>query len=347
MRKFFVLSLLLSTLSLLLTLSSLAEEIRVTEIESKRDRGFDYLDIYTTGWSEARGLLLEDKLYIDFPGARIGKDIKIMRKKSSRIRSIQAVQKDQKTARIIISLKREVEYDIVNVFGKNKSVVEIGDRTTNIYAHQFAWESKEIKKKARPLKPVRLAPIVSEKTLSLKGKKIILDPGHGGEDPGAFTSDGQPEKILTLQTARETARLLREEGAIVYLTRDEDRRSNLQDVAEFANKTGADIFISIHYNSIDNSNISGTETYYYNPISRNFAAIMHEAIVRGIKRKDHGMHRTPFYVVKNTNVPSVLLEPVYISNPEESYLAKAASFQQELAESILKGVKSYFRSKPD
>ena len=74
---------------------------------------------------------------------------------------------------------------------------------------------------------------------------------------------------------------------------------------------------------------------------------MHEAIIRGIKRKDHGLHRTPFYVVKNTDMPSVLLEPVYLSNPEESYLAKTASFQDDLADAVVRGVRSYFRSKPD
>ena len=74
---------------------------------------------------------------------------------------------------------------------------------------------------------------------------------------------------------------------------------------------------------------------------------MHEAVIRGIKRKDHGLHRTPFYVVKNTQMPAVLLEPIYLSNAEESYLAKTDSFREELSEDIVKGVKSYFRTKSD
>ena len=72
---------------------------------------------------------------------------------------------------------------------------------------------------------------------------------------------------------------------------------------------------------------------------------MHAAIINGIKRKDHGLNRAPFLVIKKTEMPSVLLEPIYISNPEESYLAKSDSFEDELAEDIVKGVKDYFRSK--
>jgi N-acetylmuramoyl-L-alanine amidase len=72
---------------------------------------------------------------------------------------------------------------------------------------------------------------------------------------------------------------------------------------------------------------------------------MHESIIRGIKRKDRGLHRTAFYVIKNTGMPSVLIEPIYLTNGDESYLAKSAPFREELAEDIVKGVKEYFRSK--
>lgn len=333
---------LLSTFCFLFLSYPSAGAISLSSIEHNRDRGYDYLDIYTTGWTEARGLLLENKLYLDFPGAQLDPKIEISRRKSKRIEKIEVVQKDKETARVIVTLKKEIEYDIVNVFGRDKSVVEIGDRTDNIFAYQSAWESKNVLHRGDPLKTVKLAP---REGLSLRGKSIVLDPGHGGDDPGAFSTNGVPEKVYTLQTAQRVARLLQDAGAAVYLTRNEDRRANLKDLVAFANRSGADLFISIHYNSIYTPKIGGTETYYYNPVSRGFAEKMHEAIVRGLKRKDHGLHRTPFYVVKNTEVPSVLLEPIYLSNPEESGLAGSASFQEELAENIVKGVKEYFRSR--
>ena len=341
---YFSLCLLLTTFCLLLSSAVFAETVTIDRVEASRDRGFDYLDIYTSGWSNAKGLLLEDKLYLDFPGAKINPKIAIELVKSKRIQNIQAAQKDPDTARIIITLKKESDYEIVNVFGRNKSVVEISDRITSVY-QQLAWETGSVKQKGQPLKTVKLPPVVSKKILSLRGKAIILDPGHGGEDPGALTSDGMPEKSLTLRLAQRTAHLLREAGATVYLTRNEDRRSNLHDIVDFANRSEADIFLSIHYNSSYSSNISGTETYFYNPRSRALAQKMHAAIINGIKRKDHGLNRVPFFVIKNTEIPSVLLEPIYISNGEESYLARSSSFQEKLAEDIVKGVKEYFRSK--
>jgi N-acetylmuramoyl-L-alanine amidase len=339
--------LLLAACCLLLSHCSFAtEEVSVTQIEAVRSLGYDYINIFTDNFAEAKGLLLEDKLYIDIPHARLSKDLKIIKApKSKRVLSIRAVQKDSKTARVIITLKREIEYDIANIFGRGKSVVEIADRPVDINKYQFAWEAKNKRKRTGPLKVVKLEPPATGKKLSLRGKIVVLDPGHGGDDPGAFAVGGTAEKKLTLEIARTTAKLLRQAGATVYLTRDEDRRSGLEDITEFANKSGADIFISIHYNSMYTPEISGTETYYFNPISRGFAEKMHEAIVRGIKRKDHGLHRTPFFVVKNTNMPAVLIEPVYLSNPEESNLARSSDFQEELAGDIVKGVKEYFRNK--
>jgi N-acetylmuramoyl-L-alanine amidase len=233
----------------------------------------------------------------------------------------------------------------VNVFGHNKIVIEIGDPLEKIEKYQFAWESTNMVKKGGLLKPIKLAPLLTEKDFSLKGKTIILDPGHGGDDPGAFSVNKTNEKIFTLQTAQAAAKLLRSAGATVILTRNEDRRSNLQDIIEFANRSGADIFISIHYNSAYNQDVKGIETYYHNPISRTFAEYIHEALVRGLKRKDHGLRKVRFYVVNHATMPSVLIEPAYLSNPEECGLIGSESFREEVASSIVKGVKSYFSNK--
>jgi N-acetylmuramoyl-L-alanine amidase len=345
MLKRLLFSVLFLTFYFFLFTFSFADTVRLDRIEMKKDRGYDYLDIYTTGWSEAKGLLLENKLYIDLPNTVIDKHFKILKKKAKRISAISVSQKDKNTARISISLKRSVDYEVVNVFGRNKSVVEIGDRLNGGTARQFAWESKFVRKKAAPLKPVKLAPAISVEDVSLKHRTIMLDPGHGGDDPGAAGRGAVPEKDLTLKTAQACAKLLREAGATVYLSRDEDRRSNLRDVVNFANRVHADIFVCIHYNSTDISRIAGSETYYYNLSSRRFAETLHEAIIRGIKEKDRGLHRVGFYTVKYTEMPAVLVEPVYLSNDEEYDLANSSTFRQRLAAGIVKGVKEYFRSK--
>jgi N-acetylmuramoyl-L-alanine amidase len=236
---------------------------------------------------------------------------------------------------------------VVNVFGRDKSVIEIGDRLDNIFAREIAAETVLIKRQAKPLKPVTLEPVVTAAAPALRGKVIILDPGHGGDDPGALSDHCPAEKVFTLQTAQAAAGLLRAEGARVYLTRNEDRRSNLRDVIDFANKSDADIFLSIHYNSTYNSGIAGTESYYYNPVSRRLAADMHEALVRGLGRKDRGLHRVRFYTVNHARMPAVLLEPAYLSNSDERDLINSDAFRQKVARAIVKGVKHYFRCDTD
>jgi len=325
-----------------------AEKAQIKLIQAKRDRGFDYLDIYVTGNVKGKSILLEDQLQIDFPNTKIAKDIRISKRKiwkSKRIRDIRVKQVNSKTARVIVYLKRPVDYEIVNVFGRNKSVVEICDRKDKTVWNMANWEKKYLSSKGQKLKPYKYKPLATGKDKSLKGKVIVVDPGHGGKDPGAISSRGYMEKRLTLATARKAAYLLKNAGATVYLTRNADRTNNLKDVVKFANKVGADIFISIHYNFSEKRSISGTETYYYNRRSRSLALTMHRTLINGIRRKDRGLRKARYYVVRHTNMPAILLEPVYLSNYREAELASNPKFQGELATDILRGVKSYFRSR--
>ncbi|MEA3493953.1 MAG: N-acetylmuramoyl-L-alanine amidase [Candidatus Margulisiibacteriota bacterium] len=322
-----------------------AENRRLSEVEAKRDRGFDYLDIYTTGYVKGKGLLLEDKLVIDLSNTSVSKNIKISKRKSKRISDVRVKQLDKNTARIVVYLKKDIDYEIVNVFGRNKSVVEISDRTDRADKILAAWEKANLKEKGQKIKAYKYKPVKKGGNLPLKGKIIVIDPGHGGRDPGAFSLDGIPEKTFNLQTARKTAYLLKLAGATVYLTRNSDRKYNLRDIVKFANKTKADIFISIHYNYSGIRSASGTETFYYKQKSRNLALNIHRSLIRGIKRRDRGLRKAMLYVCNHTNMPSALVEPVYISNPKESSLAKKQSFQKEVAAYIVKGVKNYFRSR--
>jgi N-acetylmuramoyl-L-alanine amidase len=333
-----------SLLVLTATLAATPEAL-IERIEVKKDRGYDYLDIYLNGWSEGRGLLLENTLYIDFPGAKLSPQLKIERWKPKRITSVRASQKDPATARLTIKLNQKIDYEVVNVFGRDKTVVEIGDRLDQMEQYQLAWERRDLKGKDKPLKPVKLAATAPPTDSPLRGKTIILDPGHGGDDPGAYSPGRTPEKYLTLQTARRAAEKLRAAGATVILTRNADEKANLRSVVAYANKAGADILISIHYNATSSGKICGTETYYYEPRSKKLAEELHEALVRELKRKDRGLQRFPFYVIKNSELPSVLLEPAYLTNDEEYQLANSAEFQEKLAEALVKGVKNYFGSR--
>jgi N-acetylmuramoyl-L-alanine amidase len=322
-----------------------AGEMEILRVEAQRDRGFDYLDIYTSGYVKGEGLLLEDKLVIDFPKASVSKKFVVTPKRSARIKKIVAKQGKGK-ARIVIYLKKNIDYEVVNVFGKNKSVIEISDRLDYTERIMAAWEKENLKQKAPALQPYKYKTKSKVKKLPLQGRVIVIDPGHGGADPGAYTRNGIPEKHLTLNTARKLARILNNNGATVYLTRNKDRTVSIRDIVGFANKVKADILVSIHYNYYGSlKRLSGTETYYYARRSRPLALALHRGLVHGIQRRDRGLRRIRYYILREAKMPAVIVEPLYISNPEESRLAQSAKYQYEIAQDIAGGVKDYFRSR--
>ncbi|MFH1825891.1 MAG: N-acetylmuramoyl-L-alanine amidase [bacterium] len=324
-------------------LPCLAEQAAITKVEHTKSRGFDYLNVEATGDVKAKGLLLENQLIIEFPESKISTNIKIVKRQSKRFASITS-QQDGSTAKIIINLKGQVDYDITNIFGRNKNVIEVSDRLGEAEKIMLAWEKENLALKAEKLESHKMAAPADQKSLPLVGKVIVIDPGHGGKDPGAFTLSGVAEKYLTLPTAQRIAKKLNAQGATVYLTRNSDRTVSIKDIADFANKVGADIFISVHFNYNSLKNARGTETYYYNKNSRNLALAIHRSLVYGLGRRDRGLRRAMYYTVHHAKMPAVLIEPLYISNWEEQKLAGSAEYQDKIAAYVAQGVKSYFRS---
>jgi N-acetylmuramoyl-L-alanine amidase len=136
--------------------------------------------------------------------------------------------------------------------------------------------------------------------------------------------------------------MLSEAGAIPLLTREEDHDLNLQSRVEFVKNNKADILVCMHYNSSFKSDISGTETYYYNPNSKLLASLVHRSMLSGLGRQDRGLSQVKFFVIYNSPVPSVLVEPVYLSDRNEERLATDSEFQEKVARSVFDGIKQYF-----
>jgi len=326
---------------LLLLASNICFASQIDRIEATRNLDVDYINIEGAGDLNGQGLLLEDQLTIEFPNTKIASGLKPKLWSHKRIANISALQSGA-TAKIIIGLKKDSVYEVVNVFGRGKTTVELYDRQDIAAELQSAWEKKMLEQKADLLKPYQYTANTKSADQSLKGKVIVLDPGHGGKDPGGFSVHNIPEKNLTLPLARKTAAYLQAAGATVYLTRNEDRTSSLKDIVSFANQVQADIFISLHYNVFYNQDISGIETYYYNSKSQRLARTMHQSLVRGLNRKDRGLRRAAFYTIHHANMPAILIEPLYLSNGDEESLAKSPDFQNQLAYNISLGVKRYF-----
>jgi N-acetylmuramoyl-L-alanine amidase len=190
----------------------------------------------------------------------------------------------------------------------------------------------------------------------LKGRKIVLDPGHGGSDSGAIGPTGVMEKSVTLRIANELKRLLVKEGAEVYMTRNADievskKRAKATDIEELqarcdvANEKKADIFVSIHMDSFTSSAARGTTGYYYSlgdKRSRQLADKIRAGIIDQIGTQSRGTQSCNFYVVKHTDMPATLVEVAFISNETEEKLMDSEEGIRKAAQGIADGIADYF-----
>lgn len=187
----------------------------------------------------------------------------------------------------------------------------------------------------------------------LKGKKITLDAGHGGSDPGAIGASGTREKDVTLKITEKVQELLKKKGAKVSMTRTGDKDvygPNASDVQELqarvdvAEDNDADAFISIHINSSTNKNVGGFSSYYYPKTSNDarLAQAVQDRLVKNFGLDDLGIRKANFYVNKRCTMPSTLLELAFISNPKEEKLMKSNWYINKLAKSIADGIEDYF-----
>ncbi len=183
----------------------------------------------------------------------------------------------------------------------------------------------------------------AEEPPALTGYAVVLDAGHGGKASGAVY-EGILEKDLTLPITLETARLLEERGCEVFLTRWTDRDVGLYERCDIANGTEADIFISIHANaSTTNREFQGTFTYHY-PGSywgEVLAGIVQAEVVKAAGSLDWGILSDNFVVLRETRMPSVLVETGFMSCTEELWRLCDPVYQKSLARGIANGVERY------
>ncbi|WP_041276169.1 N-acetylmuramoyl-L-alanine amidase [Desulfosporosinus acidiphilus] len=189
----------------------------------------------------------------------------------------------------------------------------------------------------------------------LAGVTIVVDPGHGGPDTGAIGPAGTYEKNNTLAVGLDLENDLRSAGARVIMTRTTDvspatgtysELSDLQARTKIANDAQADMFICLHNDSFSNPSASGTTTYYSSasPVadqSLTLAKNIQSELVAAINLNDRGVKDAPFYVIKNTKMPAVLIEIGFISNPDEEKLLGSPGFQNKAAMGIYDGILKY------
>ena len=185
----------------------------------------------------------------------------------------------------------------------------------------------------------------------IKDCTIVIDAGHGGLERGAIGCLGDEEKNINLKIAVELEKILRETGANVVMTREYDSNVTLNDRVKIAKDNNADIFISIHLNSIgdipmDIHKNRGTSVYYFNDQSEELANYLEQSVVDTLNTKNDGVRTASFAVIRPSDYLGVLVETAYMTNPLDSVLYTSPDFYSKAAEGIAKGVKEYIELKP-
>jgi N-acetylmuramoyl-L-alanine amidase len=186
---------------------------------------------------------------------------------------------------------------------------------------------------------------VSNNITSLFGKSLVLDPGHGGDDPGAM-GYGLKEKEVVLDVGLKSREMMKNAGARIVMTRDKDVFISLTDRAKIGNNSSADSFISVHANSYTTSGPNGTETYWndvYNSAqSQALAAEINSVLVQKLQTYNRGVKEADFYVIKYVKIPAVLVELGFISNQEDAQKLGSQTYRKLAAEAITQGTINFY-----
>ena len=221
------------------------------------------------------------------------------------------------------------------------------------------------------------------RTLGLKIGRVVIDPGHGGDDHGTISANGLLEKDIVLDVGIRLGRLLQSLGAEVVYTRAGDYFLPLEARTAMANREQADLFISIHANSSPDGTIRGVETYYLNFTSspdalavaqrenavnqkslgdlrgvvqkiaqqeklyesREFATTVQQSMARAFPgERNRGVKEAPFMVLAGATMPAILTEISFLTNPEEERRLLDPAYRQRLAEGLYAGVSEYIAS---
>lgn len=198
---------------------------------------------------------------------------------------------------------------------------------------------------------------------SVAGKTIVVDPGHGGLDPGCVGDSGVLEKDVNLAVARRLATYLGQAGAAVILTRDGDydlsdpdhqgsamirKKDDLEARMEMIRQYKADLFISIHANSISSPKWWGAQSFYHpqDQEGKRLASLIQEELLKNLGQSYRWVRDEDFYVLRNAGVPAVMVEIGFLSNPREERLLLQPVYQGKVAWCIYAGVVRYFSGEP-
>lgn len=317
-------------------------------------------------------------LYVDMYGASPGRAKPRYYFKSNLVELIRVARQDRRRMRAVIYLRQASTYKVYYLPSPPRIIVDIfskGKKTRRTI----------IPKETTPQKQKTKFPLTRQ--LGLKIKRIVIDPGHGGKDPGCINQKlNLKEKDITLDISLMLKELLENDGFEAILTREKDKFIPLEERPAIANSKNADLFISIHVNWSKDHSISGVETFYLNfatdPEAERVAAFENETssktisqlkdilqkivlnekiresktlalyiqngLVQELKKfykmkKDMGVRGAPFFVLIGAEMPAILVETSFLSNPEEAKLLSTSIYRARIAHGIYTGIKKFVK----
>jgi N-acetylmuramoyl-L-alanine amidase len=193
--------------------------------------------------------------------------------------------------------------------------------------------------------PTTTPPIVTNKRVL-----VMIDPGHGGKDPGAIGLGGLREVDVILPVALQVAQILRKNGIEVKMTRNSDYFVGLEDRITMSRQSGATLFVSIHANSIDNRpDVNGLEMYHYN-IGKSFAETVHRNVLEYVNKNgffiaDRRVRSARFLVLRKSSIPAILVETGYLTSETEVARLRREDYRKVMAEGIAQGIIQYVKER--
>ena len=313
-----------------------------------------------------------DRIYVDIYQAKLNPILheKTILVQNDYLNQIRVAQKTRSTVRIVADLNLDISsFRVWHLPDPFRIIIDI--HPSKLY---------------RPSRPTsKKLSIIRQ--LGLGIQRVVLDPGHGGTDPGCVGKGGTLEKNVVLNVSRFLKTLLEKEGLEVLMTRESDISVPVENRTVIANQKQADLFISIHANAHRNRKLSGIETFYLNfsqdpsviataarenatstknigkmkdiiekiiqntkiPESKELANGIQNNLVRSLSKKYRninslGVKGGPFWVLIGAQVPSVLVEISFLSNPTEEKRLKSAQYCQNIAQGIYEGIMAYKHS---
>jgi len=331
------------------------------------------------------------RIYLDLENTFVGKDIESsIPIKDGLLQRARAGQYKKDTVRVVLDTLSIGGYKIFPLHDPFRIVVDVRAVAKKAAPKKKTIEKvdtrpvrKGIRRVKKPDKTVSLA-----RQLGLSVKRIVIDPGHGGKDPGCYHKGGIREKNIVLNLANILAGKIKKKlGCEVLLTRTSDRFLSLEQRTAFANMKKADLFISLHINAHKQSSIFGVETYFLNMATDKRAVMVAarenatseknisdlQSILNDLllntkisessklayevqngmmscvkktykKNKNLGVKQAPFYVLIGAEMPAILVEAGFITNPTERQRLLSKQYRDILADGIVAGIDKYIKS---